>query len=140
MNWFRRFMEGRYGADNLSRFMLVCALVFMILYYIFNATIGGTAFVILYYVSMVLLIWNIIRIMSRNYPKRSAENQWYLGKKNSVVMFFKRLTGKAPKQAVDRDHKIFRCPGCGQKVRVPRGRGRIAITCPKCKKDFVKKT
>ena len=124
---FIRFMAGRYGSDQLSRFTMTVALVFMVLYMI-------TKQPIIYYITMILLILNIFRIFSRNIQARYAENTKYLALR-AKVMGFIRGTSRG-----DAAHRIYKCPGCHQKVRVPRGRGRIAITCPKCGKEFIKKT
>ena len=122
-----RFMAGRYGSDQLSRFTMAVALVFMVLYMI-------TKQPVIYYVTMILLILNICRIFSRNIQARYAENTRYLALR-SRFMGFIRGTSRG-----DATHRIYKCPQCKQKVRVPRGRGRIAITCPKCRHEFIRKT
>ena len=133
---FRNFMIGRYGTDNLSKFVLIVALVLLVAEYIFSSIESlATVAAILSYVVLALLIWNIFRTMSKNHQKRYAENQAFLRIKSDVADSFKNLFGKG-----DKTHKIYRCPACKQKVRVPKGKGRIAITCPKCKTQFVKKT
>ena len=124
---FMRFMAGRYGSDQLSRFTMGVALVFMIVYMI-------TRWQPLYLITMILLMLNIFRMFSRNVSARYAENNKYLALKDRVTGFI-RGTSRG-----DAQHRIYRCPKCGQKVRVPRGRGRIAITCPKCRAEFIKKT
>ena len=130
----RQFMYGRYGSDNLSRFILVLALIAIILFYIFKI-------LILYYVGLVLLVLNILRTMSRNHSARYRENEAYLRIRNGFTGFWKNLfSGKSSSGAADKTHRIYKCPSCGQKVRVPRGKGRIAITCPKCRTSFVKRT
>ena len=72
-----------------------------------------------------LMFWAIFRTMSRNTYKRYQENRKYLA-------FVSRLK--------DREHKYFSCPKCRQSVRVPKGKGKVAISCPKCKERFIKKT
>ena len=133
-------MSGRYGSDNLSRFSLFAAVVFVIVNMILSSietesTVLAWIAFICYFVGMALLIWNIFRTFSRNTSKRYAENQAYLRKKSDVKDFFKGLFGKG-----DKTHKVYRCPNCRQKVRVPKGKGRIMITCPKCKTQFIKRT
>ena len=71
------------------------------------------------------LIWSIYRMYSRNIEARRRENTAFL-------RFFSRLT--------DKQYRYFRCPQCGQQLRVPRGRGKISITCPKCHNQFIKKS
>ena len=113
----RRFMYGRYGADQLGMALLVGGMVLMLL-----GTFLWQPAVILAY---VVLFYYIFRVYSKNIPQRRKENAWFL-----------RLT--APVR--DRQHRYYRCPGCRQSVRVPRGKGRIAITCPKCRRRFEKNT
>ena len=118
----RRFMEGRYGNDKLNSAILGGALVMVILaLFIRNPLIN----LILHGVSYALMFWSIFRSLSRNTYKRYQENRTFL-------KFVDRVR--------DRDHRYFECPKCRQTVRVPRGKGKIAITCPRCKEKFVKKS
>ena len=113
----RRFMYGRYGADQLGTALLVLGLVLSLL--------GSFLWGILHLVSWFVLIYYAFRVFSKNIPRRRQENAWFL-----------RQT--APLR--DRQHRYYRCPGCRQSVRVPRGKGRIAIKCPKCGQRFEKKS
>jgi len=113
----RRFMYGRYGSDQLGMALLVLGIVLMLL-----GTFWLSVFTLLSY---GVLIYYIFRCYSRNIPQRRKENAWFL-----------RLT--APLR--DKNHRYFRCPTCRQSVRVPKGKGRIAITCPKCHNRFEKNT
>ena len=118
----RRFMEGRYGNDKLNSAILGGALVMVILaLFIRNPLIN----LILHGVSYALMFWSIFRSLSRNTYKRYQENRKFL-------QFFDRLK--------DREHRYYDCPKCRQMVRVPRGKGKIAITCPKCREKFIKTT
>ena len=118
----RRFMEGRYGNDKLNNAILGVAVFFVILaLFIRNPLVN----LIFHAVSYVLMFWVIFRSLSRNTYKRYQENRRYL-------QFFGRLK--------DRDHRYFDCPKCRQMVRVPRGKGKIAISCPRCKEKFVRKS
>ncbi len=118
----RRFMEGRYGNDKLNSAILGIALVMVILaLFIRNPLIN----LLLHGVSYALMFWSIFRTLSRNTYKRYQENRTFL-------KFVDRIR--------DRDHRYFECPKCRQTVRVPRGKGKIAITCPRCKEKFVKKS
>ena len=118
----RRFMEGRYGNDKLNNSILGAAMILVILaLFIRNPLVNLIAHVIAY----ALMFWVIFRTLSRNTYKRYQENRRFL-------QFFDRLK--------DRDHRYFECPKCRQTVRVPRGKGKIAITCPRCKEKFVRKS
>lgn len=118
-----RFMDGRYGRhDRLNIALLVSGLVLCI--------IG--MFVDLWWMDMILtlgsyalLILSLVRFFSRNTYKRYQENHRFL-------MLVDQLK--------DRNNRYFKCPKCSQLVRVPRGKGKISITCPKCREKFIKKT
>lgn len=129
-NWFSNFMNGRYGADQLSRFMLVVCLICMMLN-IFTGSRGG------YYVALILLAVCYFRMFSRNYMQRSAENQKYLELTQGIRS---RLERTKRRIVQSKDYHIYKCPACGQKIRIPRGKGKICITCPKCRKEFEKKS
>ena len=120
----RRFMAGRYGSDQLGRWLLGLAVVLILLGMIGNRT-GSTVLAGLSLLAYVPLIWSIFRVYSRNIEARRRENA-------ALQRFLTRLR--------DRDHRYYHCPKCGQTVRVPRGRGRINIRCPKCGEQFIKKT
>ncbi|HCS72906.1 MAG TPA: hypothetical protein DIW17_03415 [Clostridiales bacterium] len=129
-SWLQRFMYGRYGQDNLSRFLIVLALVLSVVS-IF------TRWVLLNYLGMVLLIVSIFRMFSRNASARAQENYGYLRAKGKVIQFFKQIKLKINQRDT---HRFYRCPSCKQQLRVPRGKGLITIRCPKCKTSFTKKT
>jgi len=119
---FRRFMQGRYGTDKLNTVILIVGLAASLLQ-LFMPTYGlKWAFML---ISYVFLFWAIFRMLSRNIYKRYEENRKYL-------RFLDKLK--------DKDHRYFDCPRCRQAVRVPKGKGKISITCPKCKEKFIKKT
>ncbi len=121
-NFLRHFMLGRYGTDKLNMAILcagvVCsALTLLLRWPLLSLILTVTAY--------GLMIIAIFRMLSRNTYKRYQENKRYL-------RLLERLK--------DREHKYFDCPRCRQPVRVPRGKGKISITCPKCKEKFIKKT
>lgn len=119
---FRRFMEGRYGTDRLNTAILTAGLVACIISVLLPIP---TVKLVLTLLSYVLMFWAIFRTLSRNTYKRYLENRKFL-------QIFDRMK--------DKDHRYFDCPKCRQLVRVPRGKGKIAITCPRCREKFVKKT
>lgn len=122
MSGLRRFMEGRYGTDKLNMVILGCALVIVVVYSFIPA---GAVQLILWALSYALMIWAIFRCLSRNTYKRYEENRKFL---------------RVIEQIKDREHRYFNCPRCRQRVRVPRGKGKISITCPKCREKFTKNT
>ena len=118
----RSFMAGRYGTDKLNTTILgaglvVCLITMFVTVWPVNLALTA--------VSYGLMFWAIFRCLSRNTYKRYQENRKYL-------QFLERIK--------DREHRYFDCPRCRQPVRVPRGKGKIAITCPKCREKFIKKT
>lgn len=130
---FQRFMQGRYGADELSRVMLIVMVVCAVLTWFTN----GLLDTILSLAMWVLLIISYVRMFSRNHAKRWAENQKYLSFKNRILGDVKRQKNYAQQR---KTHKIYSCPGCKQKIRVPKGKGKIEISCPKCRTKFIKRT
>ena len=119
---FRRFMVGRYGSDKLNMAILIAGVV-MCLISMFVPHSGFRLVMLLAY--YFLMGWAIFRMLSRNTYKRYQENRKYL-------QFIEKLK--------DREHRYYDCPRCRQQIRVPRGKGKNAITCPKCKEKFIKKT
>ena len=118
----RRFMQGRYGGDRLNMTLLWIGVGACLLSMLFPFK---EVKLILLVISYSMMIWAIFRAFSRNTYKRYQENRKYL-----------RLLDRIK----DRKHRHFECPRCHQPVRVPRGKGKIAITCPKCRERFIKKT
>ena len=131
-NWFQklkrslrsgivRFMAGRYGMDKLNSVLLWTSVILAVI----AMFLPGRLKLIVTVLSYLLMILVILRIISRNTYKRYRENRRFL-----ILL----------DQLKDRGHKYYTCPRCRQPVRVPRGKGKIAITCPKCREKFVKKT
>ncbi len=121
--WLQRFMMGRYGTDKLNTVILIAGVICSVVSLFFSGSpLLGLGLTVAAY---GLMIWAIFRCFSRNTYKRYRENRRYL-------MLLERLK--------DREHKHFDCPKCRQPVRVPRGKGKIAITCPKCREKFIRKT
>ena len=132
-NWFsrfisrlraglRRFMEGRYGTDKLNTTILGIGVVVCIAAMFIPSNLIKMVFTI---VSYGCMFFALFRAFSRNTYKRYQENRKYL-------MLLERIK--------DKEHRYFDCPRCRQPVRVPKGKGKIAITCPKCREKFIKRT
>lgn len=132
--WFSEFMRGRYGMDSFSRFLLIVALVLIVADWILRWRI-------LDILTLVVLIYTYCRIFSRNIYARQRENQKFL----QMSSRYGRGSGGARRNGggfsvvKDKNHKILRCPGCGEKLRVPKGAGNIMIDCPHCHTKFNKK-
>ena len=128
------FMQGRYGVDQLSGFLIWTAVIIAVI----------TMFVripVLQIVTWVMIIYAYVRIFSKQINKRYAQNQKFLDATWGIRKFFAdiRYRIKYGKQTTEPYH-IYKCRKCGQKIRVPKGKGRIMITCPKCKYQFKKKS
>lgn len=132
---FARFMQGRYGVDQFSKFLMWVALVSVVL----SLFVSPGAFVhaILNTICMAAIVYTYFRIFSRNIQKRYDENQKYLA---STAKLRSRFQKEKNLMAQRKTHHIYTCPGCGQKIRIPRGKGKIEIACPKCHTKFIKRS
>ena len=125
-----QFMQGRYGADQMGQMLSAVSMVFLII----SLFSRNQAWFLL---ALIGIVYNYFRMFSKNISKRYAENQKYL----SMTAGIRRKIASWKSQLAQRKiYLIYRCPGCKQKIRVPRGRGKIEIRCPKCNTRFVKKS
>ena len=115
---FAHFMYGRYGPDQLNNVMLILGVALAVIGMLFSLPL-------LTVLSYVPLGFCLYRMFSRNANRRRLENQRFM-------QLLNRLR--------DRESRYYSCPRCHQTVRVPRGRGKINIHCPKCGNQFIKKT
>ncbi len=130
LDWYRRFMYGRYGVDKLSVAILI---VYFVLY--LCAQIAHSYILLAFSLVVFLLCW--YRVFSRNIEKRRKENEIFMKGWRKVETWVRTTKGRIR----DRNtHRYFRCPNCSSMLRVPKGRGKICITCPVCKKEFIRKT
>ena len=129
-NNLARFMYGRCGFDDMARCLNFVAIVLIFLNIFINSRF-------LYLLFLITYGYTLFRVFSRNIPKRYAENQRFLE-------LMKRPKSRLNLMSMQwRDRKTSRyyvCSNCNQHIRVPRGKGRIEITCPKCRNKFIKKT
>ena len=130
MNWLRKFMNRRYGGDQLSMVLLVCAILLN-----FSARlIDIPLLTLLGYVPFGIAV---LRILSRNTAKRSMENYKFNMLMSPVYTWFKINRNRIRDV---KTHRYFTCRNCGQSLRVPKGKGKIVVICPKCKREFKGKT
>ncbi len=129
MNRFRQLMVGRYGNDSLNAALTIfaCVLTFIMSVLRFR-----------YYTLVSLIVYGIVvyRMMSKNFEKRSRENAKFLEMSGPWKAFIKKKFA----QFQDKDHRYYNCPQCHNTLRVPKGRGKIKISCPYCSKEFIRKT
>lgn len=125
----QRMMAGRHGADEFSMALLIAGLALSIIS-------SFTRLGLLSLLSLVLYVYAVFRMFSRDHQKRYAENQKYLsivhGSSGSVKQFFVRLK-------YIRKYKYFRCPECHSLLRLPRKAGEVTVTCGKCHHAFRQK-
>ena len=118
----QRFMAGRYGTDKLNMLRLGLGMAVAVINLFIRQPLVSFVLMVLAWLLLGLVFF---RTLSRNTYKRYRENRRFL-------LLLQRIK--------DREHRYYDCPKCRQQVRVPRGKGKIAITCPKCRDKFIKKT
>ena len=132
-NWkmkFARFMQGRNGVDQFSQFLNIIVLIlFVVSIFTKSKIIDLLPFVVMGYM--------YFRIFSRNIPKRSMENQKFCNMRYDLAIKKNKWKKEWEQRKI---YRFFRCPMCKQKVRVPKGRGKICITCPKCRQEFIRRS
>jgi hypothetical protein len=129
MNWLQKVMYGRYGADQLSIFLLG-------LYFALYLIAGWSGVEPLRWVGLVFIALAALRIFSRNYEKRRRENAIFTALLRPLIQWWRH------QRTVRRDkaHRYFKCPNCRQQLRAPRGKGRIHVTCRTCGVSFEENT
>ncbi len=124
----QRFMYGRYGMDGFGNFLLWGAIVLMLASALFRVPLLNT-------LSLAMLIYGYFRIFSRNTQKRYQENCTYYRYITKVKDFFKKQKSYMQQR---KTHHIYKCPQCKQKIRIPKGKGKVAIRCQRCGTEFIK--
>lgn len=127
---FRVWMQGRYGGDQLTLALLVLSMIISFL----TALTRITWLSLLTYIP---LIFGCYRMFSKNISKRYEENRKFMNVWHPFSLKVQKKWGHLKDQ---KTHKYFKCPKCGKTLRVPRGKGKIRITCPICKTEFSKKS
>lgn len=133
MKWkekIQRFMYGRYGMDAFGKFLSWTSIVLLICSMFFKGSL-------LYLIALAILIYCYFRMFSRNVQKRYQENCTYYRYTNKIREYLKKQKYYMQQR---KTHHIYRCPKCKQKIRVPRGKGKIAIRCRTCGTEFIKKS
>lgn len=127
-NKIRGFMYGRNGVDDLAKHFIIASIVVFLVHCYFPKE--SIARLVLALVSYALMIYSYFRALSKNVYKRVQENKKYTGAlKMNKTRWQQRKT-----------HKFFRCPKCKTWLRLPKGKGKITITCVKCSHKFEKRT
>jgi DNA-directed RNA polymerase subunit RPC12/RpoP len=131
-NFFSQFFQGRYGSygmDKLTKFLLILSVIALIV-----SLCSPLGF--LYYVAFALLIYSYYRLLSKNITKRYKENESFIRINQKIRLFFGRTKHKINQS---KNYHIYVCPKCKQKIRIPRGAGKIMVRCPRCMTEFKKK-
>lgn len=128
-NKLSRFLSGRYGADQFGMALVMTSLLVLVL----NIWVQQSFLTFLAY---ALWIYALYRMFSRQYSKRRQENYRYL----RAIGPLKRQKNLWKNRFKDRNHRYFLCPSCHQMVRVPKGHGKVDVTCPKCRHVFERRS
>ncbi|HPB16595.1 MAG: hypothetical protein WC554_07315 [Clostridia bacterium] len=129
MKKIREFFMNRYGMDSLNRALMVLYVIFLIISLITRQDI-------FIYISLGIAVYQVYRALSRNFTARAKENQVFIKFWNPI----KRKYYSIKKKITDKTHRYFKCPKCKTEIRVPKNKGKIRITCPKCSEQFIKNT
>ena len=128
---YDNLMQGRYGANDELHIALFLTFAF---FWVLSLITGKRVF---YMIGLIFLGYSIYRAFSRDHLKRSQERLWFLQKVEAVKRYFRQLKQQWQQR---KTHKFFRCKQCGVMIRVPRGKGQVEITCPKCGNKFIDRT
>ena len=129
MEKIRQLMAGRYGNDFLNATLFILGAVISVVCSLFRIPFGSLISFIPYGIALY-------RMLSKDYTKRSAENARFL----ELSKPWRDFLMKKFRQLQDKDHRYYSCPKCHNTLRVPKGRGKIKISCPHCNKEFIKRT
>ena len=124
------FMRGRYGLDTLGNFLLIIGVILAFI----NSFLGNTVVCLC---AWLMLVIAYARMFSKKYEKRNAENVWFLERTTKIREWLNKHLARI---RIRRTHHIYTCPGCKQKIKIPKGKGEVTITCPKCRIEFTKKS
>ncbi len=131
INSLNRFMYGRYKGDELNRFLIIVYFVFYILSFIPIPFFLG----FFQLLSTLIFVLILFRALSKNIYSRQQELYKYLNLKNKVKS---SINLQKQKQQYRKTHLYFKCRNCKANLRVPKGKGKIEVTCPKCKHTMIK--
>lgn len=143
-NWgykMMQFMQGRYGNDALSVFMMIAGFILQIVGRLFRLPY-------IHWAGLLLFLLMLFRVFSRNIPRRQVENQKFIQIKNRILNwnYFRKQKRQGTYTYSRRERQsngkrgvvyaYYYCPSCKQQIRIPSGKGNVRVTCPKCKTKF----
>ena len=127
---YRQFMYGRYGADEICFALTILSIIIMLI-----SNIDKLRF--LYFIALIPLAVSLWRSLSRDTNARYNERIKFLkfmkGPKEKIILLINKVKDR-------KNYRFFICLNCKATLRLPKGRGKIKITCPKCNNTFIKKT
>lgn len=125
-SWLERLFYGRYGIDPFYKFQLTVWLVLAVLYLFIQHPL-------LLLLQAALMVWMLMRVFSKDFHKRTRENEKYLACKRKVIQFFKRQRNRIK----NRKTKVYKkCPKCRQILCLPKKKGTHTVHCPECGERF----
>ena len=130
MDWLKRFMKGRYGGDQLSAALLILSIVLTLIAQLARVPL-------LIFVGYIPLGISIFRMFSKNKTKRSMENYKFAMLMSPVYARYRKILHRLKDS---KTYRYYKCSNCKTTLRVPKGKGKIIVTCPKCKTKFPKRT
>ncbi len=134
----QNFMRGRRGVDDLSRGLLLGAIVVVLVCMFLPRGMVRTVF---YWIAFVAMTVAYVRALSTNIGKRTEENRAYVRLRTRIgAPINKHYARFTMWRMYHKTHKLFTCKQCGQSLRVPKGKGSVKVTCPKCKRSFTAKS
>ena len=136
-NRLLNFFAGRNGMDSIGKLATWSAILLLIISIVLAPYLKGILSSILWWLALAVMAYGYWRMLSRNVYKRRAENDRYLAATEGIRGFFR---GRAMRFSQRKDYRFFKCPGCGATLRVPKGKGKIQITCRKCGNRFSAKS
>lgn len=130
MNWLRKLMMGRYGSDQLSMALIIFSVILSLIANLISLPLLSS-------ISYIPLGICLFRMLSKDIDKRRMENYKFSILISPLYSWFR----KTRKRLIDsKTHRFFRCPTCNANLRLPKGKGKITIYCPKCNTEFSRKT
>ncbi len=140
---FNRWFQGRYGVDQLSRALIIASLIVSVISWFFGRASAGVYYA-LRGITLALIAFALFRMLSRNFYARQQELARYMNMERSVRNWWQTLRIRRQNfvnvQKEKKKYKYLTCPQCMQKLRVPKGKGRIRVTCSKCGNRFEAKS
>lgn len=133
----QRFFQGRNGFDEYSRFLSWAAVAVLLVSMLTTSLLSGVLSTVFWILAIAMIVYGYFRVFSKNVYQRQAENRKYRQTAAKVKSAFKNFWQRIKDL---KGYKYFKCPSCKATMRVPRHKGKVAITCKKCGERFTGKT